>query len=69
MPALKLVLDERGDEIERRPVVGPGLDDSGLEGGGHARDAQLAYLVVGHGAGSRALVGGRDTSVPGTGGH
>lgn len=42
LPALQLVLHERGDEIERRPVIGLRLDDAGLEGGGHARDAQLA---------------------------
>ena len=39
---LQLVLHERGDEVERRPVVGLGLHDAGFEGGGHARDAQLA---------------------------
>jgi hypothetical protein len=56
LAALQLVLHERGDEIERRPVVGLRLDDAGLEGGGHARDAQLAQGAGDFGEGHSGLL-------------
>ena len=42
-------LHERRDEIERRQLLGLGLDEARLEGGGHAREAQLAERAVSFG--------------------
>lgn len=56
LPALQLVLDERGDEVERRPVISLRLDDARLEGGGHARDAQLAQGAGDFGEGHSGLL-------------
>jgi hypothetical protein len=56
LAALQLVLDEGGDEVEGRPVVGLGLHDARLEGGGHARDSKLSEGAGGLGEGHSGLL-------------
>ena len=42
LTALELVLHERGEEVDGGELLRLGLEQPGLEGGGHARAAELA---------------------------
>ena len=46
LAALQLVGDERGDEVERRQLLGLGLAQAGFEDVGHAGEAELAERAI-----------------------
>ena len=46
LAALELVLDEHGEEVERRHLLGLGLEQAGLKGIGHAGEAELAEGAI-----------------------
>jgi hypothetical protein len=57
LAAPELVMDERGDEIDGRELLGLRLAESGVEDGGHGRQSASARRVIRsrpQGTGSRA---------------